>query len=137
MHIDVCGRNERATYEDPSELDMETRLVHTSCERWKVVGPERLRRAPLPPPPSTRHAQHATFSTRQTLMPIIILYHCICQKSRAQWFSNTRCVWWYSKGVRSCCIRNFCHKIYINYVQHVFRMDLIVIFKISNNFNLF
>lgn len=48
------GADERATYEDPSELDMETRLAaYTSCERWKVVvaGLERLRRAP---PPSTR-----------------------------------------------------------------------------------
>lgn len=49
------GADERATYEDPSELDMETRLVaHTSCERWNVVVavPERLRLAP--PVPSTR-----------------------------------------------------------------------------------
>lgn len=64
-----------ATYEDPSELDMDTRLVaHTSCERLKavVVVPERLRRAP--PPPSARDtravaqsrtpAQH-TFITRR------------------------------------------------------------------------
>lgn len=52
-HTDGLERaGERATYEDPSELDMETRLdEHTSCERWKdvVAGPERLRRAPLPP----------------------------------------------------------------------------------------
>lgn len=65
------GRSdERATYEDPSELDMETRLAaHTSCERWKVVvaGPERLRRAP--PPPSTRDTRAVRPPHRQPSRP--------------------------------------------------------------------
>lgn len=56
------------TYDDPSELEIETRLAErTSCDRVKVVvaGPERLRRAPPPSWRDGRAAHHTHIQYRR------------------------------------------------------------------------